>query len=425
LNFSDSFNIGEILRKCILFNTVDLTRKKKQIFNSFFAEYLRALNETVKHLPKAKSSTQLHHLTYSSIRKTSFLPSDIVQEARKDVWAERKTIKGGFNRCSIRLNKRWFKLISSERGNPCFKVTYSPRKSFAIPLRLDGQLKRFSSFLEDGWSFKNISLLQNGKIAVVLEKEFSEPTSDKRFVVGVDVGSSTLAAVTVFDAQTSKVAKQLYFGRDVAKRQRRYFERRSKLQSHADNGSEKAKKYLKNLKHKQRDFVKTRSGQVAKEIVNLAKACDAAVAIEKLNIRAKKREFNKKANRKVNHIPYAKFREFLKSNCEQFGIPLQFVDAYHTSKWCPHCGAVNNGHQSGNYALYKCKKCGIAVNSDRKASLAIAIKSVLERTPQGLTNSCFAQISNTRVPVNGLVRPNAVGSSSAVHDINHPMESPL
>jgi len=65
----------------------------------------------------------------------------------------------------------------------------------------------------------------------------------------------------------------------------------------------------------------------------------------------------------------------------------------------------------------------MVVNSDMKASLAIAVKSVLERASQGLTNQCFVQISNTRVPVNGLVRPDAAGSSFAVHNIDHPMES--
>jgi len=77
-----------------------------------------------------------------------------------------------------------------------------------------------------------------------------------------------------------------------------------------------------------------------------------------------------------------------------FGIPIHEIDAYHTSRWCPHCGAVNEGHQPGNYRLYKCK-CGLVVNSDRKASLAVAVKSVLERKIHDLTNLNFFQISNT------------------------------
>ncbi len=262
---------------------------------------------------------------------------------------------------------------------------------------------------------------------VSIEKDFPELSYKKRrYVVGIDVGSSSLAAVTVFDPQISKVVKQLYFGRDVAQRQRRYEERRSKLRSYADKGSKKAKKYLERLKHKQGNCVKTRSGQVAKEIVNLALKYNASVTIEKLSIRGRKRKFNKKANRKINRIPHAQFREFLKSNCIKNSIPLHEIDAYHTSKWCPHCGAVNKGHSPSNYALYICKKCGLTVNSDRKASLAVAVKSLLERTPsQGLTKPSSVQISKRRVSVNGLVRPDDVGLSFAVQHINLPDGKPF
>jgi transposase len=191
------------VRKCIVLNTLKLTSNKQRIFDGFFSEYLRVLNETLKRLPDAKSSTQLHHLTYNSIRENSFLPSDLVQEARKDVWAKRK----------------------------------------------------------------------------------------------------------------------------------------------------------------------------------------------------------------INRIPYAKFREFLGSSCEEAGAPLQIVDAYHTSKWCPRCGAVNSGHDSKNYSLYRCR-CGLVVNSDRKASLAVAVKSALERASHNVTG--FAQFSGAKVPVSGLVRPHEAGKSGSV-----------
>ncbi|MGC8899553.1 MAG: zinc ribbon domain-containing protein, partial [Candidatus Micrarchaeia archaeon] len=226
----------------------------------------------------------------------------------------------------------------------------------------------------------------------------------------------------IFDRYKKKVVKQLYFGRDVAVRQRRYTERRAVLQSLADKGSERAKRALRKLKNKQRNFVKTRSGQIAKQIVSIAMRYKSSVAVERLkNIRAKRGMFNRKVNQKINLIPYGKFREFLRSNAEMFSIPIKEVDAYHTSKWCPMCGALNKGHKEGNYALYKCG-CGFTCNSDRKASLAIAVKSLLERTEYQYMN--VVQISNRRAPVNGLLRPDAAGRSSAVQYIPQPMEKP-
>jgi len=405
-----------------LLNCLPLTARKKGILDNLFSKFLRVLNLTFEQLPDAKSSNELHHLTYSSIRSTSFLPSDVVQEARKDVWAKRKTVKTGFQKCSIRLNKRWFKFFKTERGTACFRVTYSPRKTFVIPIKVDNGFRRFNTFIEDGWMIKAISLL-HGKVAVSIEKPYPEPTNNRRYVVGVDVGSATLAAVTVFDTETGKTARQLYLGRDVAVRQRKYLKRKQVLQSYADMGSEKAKKALKRLKHKQANFVKTRSGQVAKEIVNLAQFFNASVTIEKLSIRGGRGKFNKKANRKINRIPYARLREFLLSNCEEFETPLDQIDAYHTSKWCPYCGSVNPGHSSVNYALYVCKNCGKIVNSDRKASKVIAIKSALEREhSQGLTN-LFTQFSSAGVAVDQLFRPDDEFCVFAVRHINPPMES--
>ena len=349
-----------------------------------------------------------------------------MQEARKEVWAKRKTVKCGFTRCSIPLNTKWFKLLLTERGTPCFRVTYTPRKAFVIPVKIDNGYERFKHFLKEGWAIRSISLLLHDKIAISLKKDYPKPNIDpRRYVAGVDIGSATLATVTVFDTKTSKTMKQLYLGRDVAIRQKRYLERRQRLQSHTDSGSEKAAKYLQRLKRKQANFVKTRSGQVAKEIINLAQSYNASIAIEKLNIQSRRGKLSKKANKKINHIPYAQLREFLRPNCEMFETPLDQIDAYHTSKWCPHCGSVNPGHTSANYALYKCTNCGKVVNSDRKASKAIAIKSALERElSQDLTN-LFTQFSSAGVAVNQLFRPDDEVFVSAVRHINPPMESQL
>lgn len=410
--------------KCIVLNNLPLTNTKKALVQTIFSEYLDVLNKTLALLKNAKSSLELHHLTYKPIKRNSFLPSDIIQEARKDVWGRRRTVKGGFRSCSIRMNRRWFRFRETEKKNPCFVLTYSPGKQFAIPVKMDGQFQRFQNFLEDDWEFSSISLMKDGRIGISFKKEY--PTTDKRSkrVLGMDIGSSTLAAITIFDSGRSRVIKQIYVGRDIAIKQKKYQRRRAALQSFADRGSEKAKKALERLKHKQDNFINTRSGQIAKEVVNLAREYNADIAMERLRIGVKRGRFNKKTNRKINSIPYAKFRRFVLSNCNTSGVGFLEVDAYHTSKWCPHCGAVNAGHQSGNHAIYKCKNCGLIVNSDRKASLSIAIKSLLERNGTR-EQTGTVQISKRRVPVNGLLRPDETGESFAVQHILRPMESCL
>ena len=97
-----------------------------------------------------------------------------------------------------------------------------------------------------------------------------------------------------------------------------------------------------------------------------------------------------------------------------FETPLIEINPYHTSKWCTHCGAINRGHQTTNYALYVCKSCKQIVNSDRKASLAVAVKSVLERNAHNLNSLSSIQISKTQVPVNGLLSSDDVGMKVTV-----------
>ena len=171
-----------------------------------------------------------------------------------------------------------------------------------------------------------------------------------------------------------------------------FAERRAMLQSL------NSLKKLKRMRHRQRDYVRTNIGQMVREVVILAKRYDADVSVERLSrFKPKGRRFN----RKVMTIPLHLFRRVLEGRCFDNSITLNRVDAYHTSKWCTRCGAVGRGHDGGNYSLFRCRECGQAVNSDRKASLAVAVKTLLERN--GPNQDTF-QISGRRVPVSGLIR---------------------
>ena len=77
---------------------------------------------------------------------------------------------------------------------------------------------------------------------------------------------------------------------------------------------------------------------------------DADISIENL------KRFNpkgKRFNREVMRIPFFTFKKNLEQRCFDKNIILNIVDAWHTSKFCNHCGAVGKGHDSRNYALFK------------------------------------------------------------------------
>jgi IS605 OrfB family transposase len=130
---------------------------------------------------------------------------------------------------------------------------------------------------------------------------------------------------------------------------------------------------------------------MVKEITNIALKYEADISIENLKrFKPKGRKFNKI----VMRIPFRKFKEILTSRCFDKNITLNIVDSWHTSKFCNHCGAVGKGHDNGNYALFRCKKCGVVMNSDRNASRNIALKCLLERNEHILNKYSPFQISN-------------------------------
>ncbi|NJD78305.1 MAG: hypothetical protein FIB08_14640 [Candidatus Methanoperedens sp.] len=95
------------MRKCIILNTLKLTSKKQDIIDNLFSEYLHVLNTTLDKLPCARSSLELHHLTYSTIRESSFLPSDIVEEASTDT-QERKAVKQLYLGQDVAKRQNWY-----------------------------------------------------------------------------------------------------------------------------------------------------------------------------------------------------------------------------------------------------------------------------------------------------------------------------
>jgi IS605 OrfB family transposase len=297
-----------------------------------------------------------------------------------------------------------------------------PKRRVAVPIRENRNFQRYTDLIKTGWTCKTYGLTSNGQIVAFLSKE--QVAASRRNVIGVDVNSKCFAVSVLTPG--GKVLKQLYCGKDIWVRRKRIMRRRERLQSLADRGSHRAERSLKRLKAREGNFVKNRIGEVVRDVTDLAVRFNAGIAVENLERFSPK---SRKFNREVLRIPFSLFRKNLEGSCFDKGIKVMVVDAYHTSKWCSHCGAVAKSGHSANYALFKCPKCGQTVNSDRKASLAIAVKSLLVRNEKEnentLNEGAFFQLTNRPVPVNGLLRSDEGSGFRAVHLEPTPMESHL
>ena len=404
------------MKRAIKLQTNGLTKSKWKTLRNFSQDALKLANNLLDKR-KSKSLMDLHNETYLESKISTSFNSQVICDIERNVIRckgnrlKHITVKFNVPRNCKTFNTKTFFFV---------ELGMYPRKRTAVPIKQNRDYQRYISLINEGWVCKTYGLTSDGQIVAFLSKEDPVVFPERKNILGIDINSKCFAVSVV--APNGRVLKQTYFGRDIWVRRKRIFEQREKLQSLTDKGSHRAGQSLKKLKRREYNFIKNRLGEITKEITNMALQYNADISIENL------KRFNPKGkcfNKKVMRIPFYKFKQILESRCFDKQITLNIVDSWHTSKWCSHCGAVGKGHNGANYSLFKCLKCGQIVNSDRKASLAVAVKSLLERKSLHNTTNCvFFQFSNRRVCVNTLLRSDDGVDVCAVHNTSTPMESP-
>jgi IS605 OrfB family transposase len=392
------------MKRAILLQTIATKSKNKRLeefMNKAINEYNRLLSEKWD----CDYFMEFHHKTLSVSKKNTFFNVQVRCSLIRDAWKRKgNKVNGLMVKFNIPRNCKTF----NTKSNFFVRLGLYPKNRVSVPIKQNRNYQRFQGLIKNGWICKTFGLTKNLQIVAFLSKE--KEIKQRRNVMGIDVNAKHFAVSII--SPESKVLYQTYLGKHIWIKRNKIIERKSLLKSL------NAKKKLKMLQHKERNFVKTNLGQVIKKIINLAIKHDADISIENLKrFKSKGRSFNKIAMR----IPFYKFKQILEQRCFDNDIILSVVDSWHTSKWCSHCGALAKGHSS-NYSLFKCK-CGQIVNSDRKASLAIAVKSLLERNSHILEPDISIQISKRRVPVTELLRSDVVDDSYPVNKNCQLMES--
>jgi len=378
LNTSLALYICGIVKRAILLQTNGLTKVKQRKLKQFSRDALALANSLLKKR-KSKRLMDLHNETYSESKANTSFNSQVICDIERNVIRS----KGNkLNHITVKFNVPRNCKTFRTKANFFVELGMYPRERIAIPIKQNRNYERYMSLLNDGWECKTYGLTSDGQIVAYLSKE-DMTFPERPNILGIDINAKCFAVSIV--TPKGKILKQTYFGKDIWIKRKKIMERRSKLQSLADKGSHRARQSLKRLKRKERNFVKNRLGEIVKEITDMALRYNADIAIEDLK---RFKPLNKKANKKIMRIPFYQFKQILEQRCFDKGINLNIVDSWHTSKWCSHCGALANGH-SANYSIFKCPKCGQIVNSDRKASLAIAVKALLERRNHDTTISFF------------------------------------
>lgn len=400
------------MNRAILLQT-DATTSKQEALSEFSVKALETANFLLSKR-KSKKLMELHKKWYSVVKERTSFNSQVVCDIERCVCKSKGVV---LKRITVKFNvPRNCKTFNTKSR---FFVSFGvkPKTYIPVPIVENRNYQRYASLIQSGWVCKTYGLTSDGQVVAYLGKDDVLLPARKN-MVGVDVNSKCFAVSVL--SPDGRVLKQLYYGKDIWTRRRRSMSHRARLQSIGVT-SEYVRKKLRFTKHNERNFVKNRIGEIVRDITNLALRYDADIGIEDLKrFKPKGRRFN----REVLRMPTLLFKTNMKSRCFDKHITLHLNDPYHTSKWCTRCGAVmKTGHSSGNYALFKCDNCGQTVNSDRKASLANAVKSLLVRNKHTLNKPASFQFTNRQVPVNGLLRPSDDFGLLAVHVNQSPMES--
>jgi len=386
------------MRRAILLQSL-ATNRKNDILKEFMGKAIAEYNRLLSEREGCRTFMQFHHKALLTCKANTSFNIQVVCSLIRDAWRKKTTKVNGLSvKFNIPRNCKTF----NTKANFFVELGLYPRKRIATPIKQNRNYQRFQDLVKNGWACKTFGLTKNLGIVAFLSRE-KEFLVERKNIMGIDVNSKYFA-ISVISPQ-GRVVYQTYLGKHIWVKRKKIMERRTLFQFL------NAEKKLKKLGHYERNFVETNLGQVVREIIKIANRFNAEIAIEDLKrFNPKGRRFNKI----VMRIPFYKFRAILEQRCFDNNIRLNIVNSWHTSKWCSHCGALANGHSS-NYSLFKCKNCGQIVNADRKASLSIAIKSLLERMHIPNLNDYCIQISSRRIPVSGLLRPNAVDGLCSVN----------
>ena len=190
---------------------------------------------------------------------------------------------------------------------------------------------------------------------VELKKEYAS-------IIAIDVGARWVAV-----SVARHRSKPKFYGKRVREVRGKYFWLRRKL------GREKKLKAIKKIGHKEKRIVNDELHKIAKDIVDEAEKHDAIIAIGDLKgIRNNSKGKGRRANRKVNSMPFYKLKEYIKYKALERGIVVVEVPEYNTSKQCSRCGSMNTERPS--QGIFTCKECGYQINADVNGA-----KNILKR----------------------------------------------
>ena len=189
-------------------------------------------------------------------------------------------------------------------------------------------------------------------------------------IIGFDLNFKTIDYTIIRDNEI--VETNTIDTSDIAKTQRDYARKRTKIQRHIKN-PEKRNRKLKESRHRQRNIIRDKLQKLTTKIVN--DNSDKTFVFEDLtNIkkegRKNKNNKSKRFRTDINTWPYRLFQRFIDYKSKNKTL---YVNPEGTSSECPVCGGKL---KHPIWKISECSNCGVTFNRDRLSSLSISVRGL-------------------------------------------------
>lgn len=318
---------------------------------------------------KTTSQKRLHHACYSEAKTFFQLNTGILQSCRdKAIACQRSYLarlkarkkaskpKGNF---PIPVRKDCYQLFQSKKGtwHIKFATTSGYGSQLAFPLQpRENQLKRLSNDFKQG-TCEIFNRKGHWILALTITVNTPEPKVSS--IIGADLGIVNIAVLS-----TGK----FFSGKWVQFKRNHFTRKRSEYQSR------KLRWKLKASKGKESRWMSDVNHKLSRQIVDIAKLNNSAIAIENLTGIRERIKASRKVNRMLHSWPFGQLINFLKYKTNLEGVPVIEVDPRSSSRTCSRCGHVEKSNRKDQATLL-CKACGYNLNVHINASFNIAFRA--------------------------------------------------
>lgn len=220
-------------------------------------------------------------------------------------------------------------------------------------------------------------------VTILEQKQF-----DTKEYIGIDRNATShIAVCSLPNGKVMKLGKKAQHIRNKYKNIRKQLQHKGKF------------KKLKAIKRRESRIIRDINHKISRTVVDKAKESGLGIKLENLEGIRKTAKVNRKFKGTLHSWSFYQLEQFIEYKAKLLGVPVIYVDPYHTSKSCSKCGLI--GTRNGK--KFVCHSCGYVEHADVNASFNIAKASpLMVKRIQSIQESVCME-GNTDIPQKDMV----------------------